>query len=766
MKVQTIIPSNHCSIMIIGQSSGNAEEACGKPFAGTSGTLLRKILTNANIYHNNCILTNASSIKMKKFYLDTKMQVPTAAFQIELNRLKEEIETLNPNIIVALGAVPLAALTGLKGILAFRGTVLESTLVPGKKVIATYHPGSLNYDWTSFYKTILDFKKISYESTFSEIKYPEYNLQIAPSKGEILAYLEYLYKNQNELTIAIDLEHLTPGAHISWLGISHNPTQAMAIQFIKNRTSCFPELAEIEIWSAIAKLLGSNIKQVYHNASYDVMNLWYNMGIECKNIYFDTIIAAHVIWPEFPRDLGFLCSILLNIPPWKHTSGNQFEHGKYNALDAANTRALCDVMKDKINSDPCYKETFDMEMAEINPAGFMQLQGIKIDLEERDRLNIKYSEKMTEIEAGLNQILNKEINLNSPTQIKQLLYDDLALPVQYKRRKSATEPRKVTVDAEALEKLYILVKNPILKLLLEYRKYTKILQSINIQLSPENKVHTSYNITGTKFGRWSSSKSIILPYGSGNLQNIDRRIRSMYVPPPGYVLLQADYIGAEAHVVAHIIQDSVIMQAFDDGIDVHKLTAANMFQVDIKDVTSEQRKVGKTIRHGVNYSAGPVIVATQLGIEVKKAKEYLKQFHNATPQLHIYHKRVKEQLQINRTLITPLNRKHMFTGIWGDGLFRGAYAFIPQSTIGDLLNQSLIDYYEKTKDDPDVGIYKQLHDAIYIWCLEEEVNKRAVELYHSMHRPIHLPHIDLYIGIDFKIGKNWKDMEHLEVTGI
>lgn len=764
MEVKTIVPSGTPRIMLISESPGETELKCGKPFVGNDGKTLRSMLTQAGIYYGDCIIANLTTTKIPRLYMDRQMMEPTPEFYEQLQRLKQEIEELNPNILVPLGSIPLWAICGEKKIKSFRGTVLESTLVPGKKVIPTLHPKAVNYDWKQYYHVVMDFKKVQNQALTPDIPVDNRKFSIAPGFAEARDYLDFLlHEDSIDNPIAIDLEHVTPGAHISWFGISHTENFAMSINFIQNRVPCFPENDEVTLWTKIAKLLSSPKPQIYHNAGYDVMNLLHNQGVHCNNVYFDTFLASHVMWPEFPRDLGFLSSIFLMVPAWKHTGGKQYEHGAYNAADACNTRALYNHLKPLIDNDIHFKATFELEMRELQPAGFMQLQGMLINKDEQDRLCKEASAEMQKIEEGLSTILKKNINFNSSQQMQQLLYMDLGYPTQYKRRKSANEPRKVTCDAEAIENLYIKYQDPVLKLILSHRKLSKMLQFINVEVSSEQRVHTSYNIGGTTTGRWSSSKSIILDYGSGNLQNIDRRVRSMYVPPPGYGLLQADYKGAEAHVVAHLIQDHKIIQCFNEGGDVHKRTAAFMFGIAEEDVTKEQRTIGKKVRHATNYSAGPKVLAKELGIPLPQAKTYLANFHHTTPQLHIWHESIKEQLAKDRTLITPLGRKRVFMDRWGDQLFRSAFAFIPQSTIGDLLNISMCCFYEKYKTEMDMGVQLQLHDAIYLWCREEEKELWAKRLYEQMRRPIPLPHIDLLIGVDFKFDYSWGSMKSLEV---
>ncbi len=131
-----------------------------------------------------------------------------------------------------------------------------------------------------------------------------------------------------------------------------------------------------------------------------------------------------------------------------------------------------------------------------------------------------------------------------------------------------------------------------------------------------------------------------------------------------------------------------------------KFSALNQLPPDVKpeDVTKEQRTIGKSIRHATNYSGGPAVVQKKLQIPLREAKSYLSRFTSITPQLAVWHGKLREKLQEDRTLITPLGRKRIFMDRWGDQLFRSAYAFIPQSTIGDLLNISFVDFYNKHKD--------------------------------------------------------------------
>jgi DNA polymerase-1 len=468
-------------------------------------------------------------------------------------------------------------------------------------------------------------------------------------------------------------------------------------------------------------------------------------------------------------NLGFLASICINVPAWKHTSKG-YTKGIYNAADCANTRGLVPILLSEMERKDVMV-TYERKMTEIEPSLFMQLRGVDVDIEVRDELIKRNQDRLELIEKGLKDILQQDINFRSPQQLQKLLYVDLELPVQFKRRKSKFEAKKPTTDAEALERLLRKTNNPILRLVLEHRKISKLLDTfLKIELTAHGKVHTSYNIVkskeadpitgkdakqGTVYGRWSSSKSIIYPSGSGNLQNIPRVARRMYVAPPGYEILQADYKQAEAVIVAHLINDVKAIQVFDDpGGDIHKLTASMMFNIPLDQITKDHRNIGKRLRHAGNYSAGPAVVAHALGVELKEAKQLIQLYHNSCPQLRLWHKEIQAQLTKNKTLVTPLGRKHVFTERWGDSLFRSAYSFIPQSTVGEMLNIALVKFYHEWGHL--VDIWMQLHDAMYILKrLNEDRQLWMKRMRDCMLIPLTINHREVIIDVDFKVGKNW-----------
>lgn len=782
MNIVPTVGPHDAKIFLVGEAPGKEEDQLGQPFVGNAGRILNWLLSQAGIARAECLVGNVArsrppNNKISHFFEDAKCTVPTMQLVEWLVQLRHEIEACKPNVVVALGSTATWALTGEKKISTYRGTFMESTLVPGQKVLLTYHPQAVGYDWALAFTTILDLRKAKYHSAFPEMPVDRRQLKYGVSVAEFTDYCRWLLEHTEHEYVTLDTETVQPGSHVSIIGFGHSPNDAVSINILNGKTPAMPERDETEVWHWVARVCAEK-KIIIQNATYDCGVLLLNNSIHVPKLWMDTLIAAHAVWPESPRDLGYLASVCLDVPAWKHTSSQN--KGLYNAGDVANTHGVAlKLFEEAVRTNNF--DTFAMEMAQIPVALMLQIQGLPVDVEVQQKLIEDCQNKCSEAENALYKVLGRKINYNASKQLQNLLYVDLGLPIQYKRRKSINDPKKVTADTDALKKLARLVPdNPVFNLVMDYKKNFKLLSSfLDIDLSPSNRVHTSYNITGSKtedtgrksFGRWSSSMSIILPYGSGNLQNIPKEARKMYRAPKGKKLLSADYVQAEAVAVAYIINDHRLKRLFKDrfeakgkekdNFDVHKLTASLMFGVDVGQVTKEQRQIGKTLRHATNYSAGPGVLASRLGCSLPNAKQLLQLYYNMCPQLRIWHLNIQEKLKNDRTLVNLLGRKHVFQARWGDSLFRSAYSYIPQSTVGDLLNLSLVSLYRDYGDR--IDIWLQLHDAIYVCVDEQDVVETAKIMRKTMSRPIEVNGETMLIDVDFQVGDSWGELENILV---
>lgn len=778
MIVKTVGPSDS-KMFFLGEAPGEVEEQTGLPFQNMhgAGKTFNLILSQNGINRRDVRIRNVALIRphannMSHFFYDSKCTIPKPELVEWVELLRLELEENRPNVVVAMGAYALWALTGMKKISEARGYVVPSTLVPGLKVVPTYHPQAVNYDWKLFPISIFDIRKALHHSEFPEIPQDK-TRYVAPAPFDVfMDYLETIRSGKKRF--AFDIEAHIGTAYPYLLGVADSASFGMSFYLMKNNQSVIDSRQEAQLWYKLAQV-AKECESIMHNASYDKAVMWHHHGVLFENLYMDTLIAAHVLWAEFPRDLGFLGSLVLDVQMWKYMS--KTDASVYNVHDAIRTFALAEPMMKELEKQHLL-DTFNFEMSMIDPAMMMHLRGVKCDLNRRQELIAETVKEKDALKAELDTQFDKPVNFNSPKQMQKILYYEMGLEPQFKRRKSTEAPRIMTTDAKAMKRLARKYPNhPWLIKILDYKKLAKLENFLTAEPSPVGRYHTSYNVTGSatedegrkSFGRWSSSKSIILPFGSGNLQNIPPVARKMYCCDEGKIWVAADYKQAEAVIVAHIIGDVRLQHYFkkafsctkeeQDLYDVHRLTASLMFGIPYDEVNPTARKVGKTLRHACSYSAGPQVIADQLGIELKEAKHLLDLYHKANPLLKVWYSSVQNELRTTRCLTTPMGRKHRFLDRWGDSLFRSAYSYKPQSTVGDYLNQSMRILYDKYGDVIDIML--QLHDAMYIQC---DNNKESIEatiemLKECMIRPLKINFEEFIIGIDFKIGTHWGDMD-------
>lgn len=766
-------------IFLCGEAPGAEEERLGRPFVGASGRLLDRIFQQAAIRRDECIIGNVARLRPPKNQINTyyekgNLGKPTQAMQAWIQELKGEIELFKPNIVVALGRVAINTLCGVHSIDEFRGFVMESTLVPGQKVIGMSHPARILRDWPHFFAAVMDMRKAVRHSNSREY-HPDTRETSLMGLSQFLEYINYLNTTGDTDKFCFDLE-TTGGKHsiykghcvVTHIGLCGSPHSAASFELLSHigggqYTPNLSPTEERELWLALGQLFANpERKGIAQNAMFDCSVLLHNHQVHVKNLWMDTMIAGHALWPELPKSLLFLSSICIDVPPWKHLSATSLWY--YNCLDVLNTFALSKFLDEELNKVGV-RIIFDREMAQLEPAMKMGMSGMLVDQVTLTETKKTISEEVDSIITQLDKEVGKKVNYKSPKQVKELLYGELGLQTQYARRKSSETERKVTTDEEALKILLRKTKNPVLDLLLRYRKNTKLLSTyLSFSTSPEGRVHTTYNVSGTETGRWSSSSSLVQPYGPGNWQNIPDTVRGMFLPDNGRVVLQADYSQAEAVVVAHLTGNADIQRALRERADVHTRMAALMFQKEEADVTKEERATGKTIRHAANYAAGPGAVANELDIEEQRAKYLLRLCLDADPLLVAWHHKIRQTLEREQmTLTTPLGRKRRFLGRWGDALFREAYAFVPQSTVGDLLNIALVDFYNKHGDEYDVWL--QLHDAIYlqVQASSHSVLKAMNLLHQCMIKEIAVNGTQMTINVDFKVGWNWGSLRNVKL---
>ncbi len=791
-------------IMLVAEAPGETEERTGQPFTGSSGQLLKQMLQHSGIDYNSCYVTNVANERppnnMFKYFYDGKTRNEPSERLLEWqSNLRDKIEKIKPNVVIALGAEALKAITNRKGIKSWRGNVLTYRDI---KIIPTYHPAAVMRQY-SFHPIVeMDLAKANRESKFPEIREGKYNLLIKPSLQQTLSWLKDC---KHSPRVSWDIE--TVGKHIRCIGLARGSQEcpdAIVIPFIKfpstdmilpseknilrigsvsgEMSSYWNSHDEMLVLRAVAEVMESKfIQKIGQNSiSFDAPILLEEFKMEIKNHYLDTMHAFHLMYSELPMGLSFLNTIMLDYNNYwtdKRTDDDMSEW-KYCGMDAISTLVLSYKIEHELinaNMKSLYRHINNLAIALTR----VQERGITIDDDARKKMLIFQKDKLVSIKKEIEAVAGKEFNPNSPKQVKELLYDKLKFPASYK-------DGKATADEASLKK--IMKRYPgetVVRDIVKYRKVSKLINTfLDMNLDSDGKMRTSYNVSGTKSGRISSSKTL---WDTGmNLQNIPagkskgvENIRNLFVASKvrmigeaheqNYkqkIFVKADLEQAEALVVAEILlrhKDSTLYHLHQDkNFDVHSWMATHIFRTHVEEVTKHQRDIGKLANHSGNYGAGPGVLVNKAakeeieGIDFNMAKQILAARHKAIPGLKVWWRWVERQLRSTRILTTCFGRKRIFFGRMDEHTFRDAYSFEPQSIVGEVTNRILttIELNPESK----IDLLLQVHDEIDGECYEEDLDCVVEEIKQASMIPIFINAVPLIIPISVEVGPNWRDL--------
>jgi len=754
IRVEGVGPKD-AKIALVGESLGETEEKKREPFVGLAGSVLNGILEEVGIKREDCYITNLYKYRPPNNEL---AKVDKQELTRATDELVEELMLLRPNVIVPLGEYALRAVTGKKGITKWRGSILDTTI---GKVIPSIHPSAVSREWTYRPLVVVDFKRILVESTTSAVTYTSRELYVQPSLEEILSLLYHIEKDK--LTIAFDVEVET--RQICCISIATSSVYSMCIPFWFGASgSMWSEEDEEKIWKKLKAVLENPaIPKVAQNASYDMTVLRDLYGISVRGLYLDTMIAFHSVYPELPKGLDLLCSVYTDVPYYKYqrTSSDMLEFFRYNAMDSAVTFECAAKINKEMNEfgmEPFYREYMH---SLIEPLMDITSRGVLVDTIRKKALQKELTTKLEVLLARLQTEIGHPLNPSSPKQVMTWLYDELKYPRQTRLRKDKGIETD-SVDGEILEKFYAEYKHPALSTILDIRETKKLLSTYveaayDKEADGTERARTSYLITGTETGRLSSRATI---WGTGtNLQNIPKgRIRDFFIPDPGRIFLNADLSQAEARIVAYLAGEARLIEVFNNGGDVHRKNACNIFRKPEDEVTTEEREMAKRVVHASNYGMGPVTFAKTAGISVSAAKELLNKYFQEYPRIKLWHMSVEAQLKTSRTMITPFGRRRTFFNRWDSSMLKEAYAYVPQSTVADILNTGLRRLYV-LEQELGFQILLQIHDAVLLQTTPDRVDTLSPVVKRILEIPVTINNKVCTIPVDISIGHSWNKLE-------
>lgn len=440
----------------------------------------------------------------------------------------------------------------------------------------------------------------------------------------------------------------------------------------------------------------------------------------------------------------------------------------YNALDTAVTFEVFETLEPRL--DDWSRRVYTFERSMQNVAMTLQVRGIRVDevAAQKAIKEVKAMEKRAQ--EVLDRIAEvwwgKGLNPRSPAQLKEFLYDVLRLPPQYDRKSG-----KVTTGLAALEALA--KKAPwariIIRAILRGRELRKQLSFLEAPRSADGRLRASFNVGATETGRWSSSRNA---FNEGlNYQNVYKKLRYIFVPDPGLKMGQSDLEQAESHVVAMLSGDPGYIEAhksFDTHTYVCKLVWPDLDWPNDEGpqdvaLASEpnfirhfsRRDLSKRVQHGTNYGASEYVLSQILQISRADAKDAQDRYLKAFPGIKNWQDRIKLELRRYGWLATPLGRRRQFFDrVWESTTQREAISFVPQGTVGDILNVGLYRVW-RDLDGRVLWLLNQGHDSI-LYQFDPAHEKSVVEAVEERLKVrFEIEGREVCIGVDTGTGENW-----------
>ena len=519
-----------------------------------------------------------------------------------------------------------------------------------------------------------------------------------------------------------------------------------------------------------------SILKIFHNKKYDALVLdKYNIKV---NSYDDTMLISYSLGSGGTRhSLDFLAKKYMSHSAisFKEIAGSGKNQKSFNEIsineasiyaaeDADITFRLWKILRPRLMSEKISSvyETIERPLAKVIMD--MEKNGVCIDEKILKDLSIKFENDIKKIEKECFEIVGNEFNLGSPKQIGEILFDKLKIKGGKKTPSGAW-----STDAETLN--FLASSGNILpKLLLEWRGLSKLKSTYTDALpnfinKNTKRIHTSYSMSSTSTGRLSSSDP--------NLQNIPikneegKMIRSAFIAEEGYSLISADYSQIELRIIAHISDDNNLKNAFKNDIDIHSLTASEVFGVPIEDMSQDIRRKAKAINFGIIYGISPFGLSNQLDISRSEASDYIRSYFEKFPSIRDYMESTKEFAKNNGFVKTLFGRKCIIddSGNRGPGgkafMERAAINAPIQGTAADIIKRAMIKIPKNLKkENLETKMIMQVHDELIFETKDSEVEKTMSIVIKEMSEA-HKPVVDL--SVDLKVeaasGKNW-DQAH------
>jgi DNA polymerase-1 len=586
----------------------------------------------------------------------------------------------------------------------------------------------------------------------------------------------WLEKLKGAELFAFDTETTSIDAQKAQLvGVSFavTPTEAAYVPLAHSYMGVAQQLDMDAVLAALKPLLEDPEKmKVMQHGKYD-LNVLTRYGIDMQGIAFDTMLESYVLDSTATRHdmdslaLKYLGHSTIRFEDIAGKGAKQLtfdqialeQAGPYAAEDADVTLRLHKVLMEKLDTTPSVRQVLtDIEMPLVPVLARIERNGAYVDANLLGLQSQELGEKMVALEREAFELAGQEFNLGSPKQLGDILFIKLGLPVISKTASGQPSTAEAVLQ-ELADQDY-----PLPKVIMQHRSMSKLKSTytdkLPQQINPRTgRIHTSYHQAVTATGRLSSSDP--------NLQNIPirtaegRRIRQAFVAPEGYRLVAADYSQIELRIMAHLAQDESLLHAFQNDLDIHRATAAEVMGVALDEVSTEQRRRAKAINFGLIYGMSAFGLAKQIGVGRQEAQAYIDRYFARYPGVLAYMERTRAQAAEQGFVETIFGRRlylpeiNSRNGAMRKAAERTAINAPMQGTAADIIKRAMVKVDDwLTESGLDARIILQVHDELVLEVREDLVEEVKAKLCPLMSAAAEL---DVPLLVEAGVGLNWDE---------
>ncbi len=622
-----------------------------------------------------------------------------------------------------------------------------------------------------------DFSDISLNDNETESVEPTINTNIKQAiiidESNLVDYLEKLEKTflLDKISYMFNISSKNISSNIkmddkNYIAVYNNLEDEIYILNIDN-------INKDTLTNILIKFVQSSCIKLGYNIKQDLLYILNNISDNIKGFNYDLMIAYYLlnansnhyyIW-DILKDLF---NISLNINTKKEDiqmslfdsvdNNNNFLNEEEIDIISSYLKGIFysyDIVTEKLNNLEMLSLFNDIEMPLVETLASMEKTGMYIDKEKLNEFDIEITKNIKELEESIYKLAGEEFNINSTQQLGSILFEKLGLPT-IKKTKTG-----YSTDKDVLEKLED--KHEIISKLLEYRKVNKLkttyVDSLKSKIDTDGRIHTTFMQTVTTTGRLSSVEP--------NLQNIPiklelgKKIRSFFVGEGNRNIMDADYSQIELRVLADIANDNVMIDSFKKGIDIHKTTASQVFEVPLDEVTNEMRSHAKAVNFGIVYGISGFGLAKNISTTRKKATEYINKYLEKYNGIHEFMDNIVKKAEEagyvttlfkRRRYIPELKEKNRNVVEFGK---RIAMNTPIQGTAADIIKIAMNRIYRALKENKLASkLIMQVHDELIIEVISEEEDIVKKIMYEEME---HVISLKVPLVIDLNVGKSWYD---------